>query len=975
MSHRRCVLRSRETAAITILTGVLALLGLGSPPALAHGPGHLPDRTQRTANGSNPLPPDAERDRAGDAEQPPADARRARNNDDEAGVWDRLREAGLKMLEARDADKPPAVERSPLVTRLLRDTLLTDDDRRTLRIFHGDWDGLTPDSPDEAALLALHRFQFNDPVFDNPDIDPLTRAEALLRRGDAEASLAILRQPIPDTQTHQARYLRAQAAMDLGDPLRAAAEITGTREAMQHDARPSDPAELTAAARAIVLLARLEGRAGLEDFRLAMSLLEQARKDLDPLYWPAIVAEAEILLSKGNKPEAAQAAQQAMSLNPRSGDAALVMGRLLVDRFDFAGAEGVVSLMRSVDKDHPVADHIEVMSLLRQKDAPAARETIDAALSRYPSKRSLLILKTLVEALAYDDAALAPAIADYRQLVPKGGTLDAALGLLYSDARQYASAIKHLGAAIEAEPGWAEPRVELGRVLMQDGDLPAAKLALRRAADLDPSHHDVHNYLKLVSRMVDWPTLETEHFIIRYRDTDADGNPVPDKVWARDVARYADTMAQELIDLYGFKPTRKTQFDLMPDDLSFMVRIAGMPGVLTVGACTGDVIAMTLPKPGIHRQFETYDWLLVLRHEYVHTVTLGKTANRIPHWFTEALAVQQETTGRQWSAYQLLANATNTDTLFTLDNISWGFIRPETPSARSLAYAQSHWLADYIQQRFGFDALITMMELQAQGQTNRESFVGATGYDADTFMDEFLAFADEQVESWGMKRSKQEAVMLKGLKTRDGSWSDAADLDKVNELLADEFPGQPDLLKRRAELLLDTEPLDTDAAAAAVREYGRARPVDPWTARMLVKLAAKRGDLQQVIAELADLDQASSYDSEYASELAQLHRTGKRFDEGLAAIERALLLEPFNGTFRSRAVRLALQNRDLATAAFHLESLTILEPDDADHWTRLAYVQHRLGNTDAATDAALKARELNPKAPVEKLLPSPSPAE
>ncbi|MEM1213364.1 MAG: tetratricopeptide repeat protein [Planctomycetota bacterium] len=972
MSHRRRVHRSREFTFIAVLLGVTGVAALATPLARAH-PAVL---------GANPQPPAPDRERAAEpADAGPVDLQPRRvdpENPEEAGVWDRLRDAGRKMLEARDAGRAASVEHSPLVKRLLRDTLLTDHDRRSLRIFHGDWDQLdpaTPQSADEAALLALYRFQFNDPAFDDPEVDPLVRAEAMLRRGEPEATLALLSRPIPETQTHRARYMRAQAAMDLGDPLRAAAEITGTREAMQFDARPSDPAELTAAARAIVLLARLEGRAGLQDFRLAMSLLEQARKDLDPLYWPAMVAEAEILLSKGNKPEAAQAAQQAMSLNPRSGDAALVMGRLLVGRFDFAGAEGVVSLMRSIDKDHPVADQVEVLSLLRQKDAPAARETIDAALARYPLHRGLLILKAGVEAMAYDDAALRQAITDYRNLVPRGGTLDAALGVLYSDARQYALAIKHLTAAIEAEPGWAEPRVELGRVLMQDGDLPAAKLALRRAADLDPSHHDVHNYLKLVERMVDWPTLETEHFIVRYRATDEDGNPVPDKVWARDVARFADTMAQELIDLYGFKPTRKTQFDLMPDDLSFMVRIAGMPGVLTVGACTGDVIAMTLPKPGIHRQFETYDWLLVLRHEYVHTLTLGKTANRIPHWFTEALAVQQETTGRQWSAYQLLAQATNADKLFTLDNISWGFIRPETPSARSLAYAQSHWLADYIQQRFGFDALITMMDLQAQGKTNRESFVGATGYDADKFMDEFLAFADEQVESWGMKLNLQDAQVMGKLRDKDGNLRKGVDLDQIDAWIDEAERPQPDLLKARAELLMDAEPLDIDAARAAVQAFGQARPVDPWTARMLVKLAAKQGDLDQVLAELADLDQASSYDSEYASELAQLHRRGKRFDEGLASIERALLLEPFNGTFRSRAVRLALQNRDLETAAFHLESLTILEPDDADHWTRLAYVQHRLGNMDAAGDAAVKAREINPKAPVEKLLPEPSPAE
>ena len=37
-----------------------------------------------------------------------------------------------------------------------------------------------------------------------------------------------------------------------------------------------------------------------------------------------------------------------------------------------------------------------------------------------------------------------------------------------------------------------------------------------------------------------------------------------------------------------------------------------------------------------------YDYARVLRHEYVHTITLGLTGNRIWHWMTEGLAVRVE---------------------------------------------------------------------------------------------------------------------------------------------------------------------------------------------------------------------------------------------------------------------------------------------------------------------------------------------
>jgi hypothetical protein len=96
--------------------------------------------------------------------------------------------------------------------------------------------------------------------------------------------------------------------------------------------------------------------------------------------------------------------------------------------------------------------------------------------------------------------------------------------------------------------------------------------------------------------------------------------------------------------------------ELHPDHKSFAVRITGMPWIHTIAASTGPLIALEAPRegaPALH--LGTFDWQEVLRHEYVHTVTLEQTRNRIPHWLTEAAAVTMETAPRKYETCQMLA--------------------------------------------------------------------------------------------------------------------------------------------------------------------------------------------------------------------------------------------------------------------------------------------------------------------------------
>ncbi len=144
----------------------------------------------------------------------------------------------------------------------------------------------------------------------------------------------------------------------------------------------------------------------------------------------------------------------------------------------------------------------------------------------------------------------------------------------------------------------------------------------------------------------------------------------------------------------------KTQIEVFPTQDEFAVRTTGAPWLPTVGASTGRIIALVAPRTG-EKTMGAFNWSQVLRHEFTHTVTLGATDNRISHWFTEGLAVQQEHSPIRWEWVPMLYDAVSKHHLFPIDELTWAFVRPKRPIDRQLAYAQSSWICQYIEQTYG----------------------------------------------------------------------------------------------------------------------------------------------------------------------------------------------------------------------------------------------------------------------------------
>jgi hypothetical protein len=205
--------------------------------------------------------------------------------------------------------------------------------------------------------------------------------------------------------------------------------------------------------------------------------------------------------------------------------------------------------------------------------------------------------------------------------------------------------------------------------------------------------------LEVLDVLESYAVLETDHFVLKF-----------DRGHDELLARYASQHLEEeiypqLVEQYGFKPEGKTLIEIFSRNRNtsghgwFSARMVGLPAIGTVGACAGKMVAITTPD----ELPKKYDWARVLRHEYVHVLNLQQTDFNIPHWFTEGLAVHSEGPNRPRAWNATLAERAREKSLYNLDTITLGFIRPKNSEDWTLAYCQAALYVDYALETYGKD--------------------------------------------------------------------------------------------------------------------------------------------------------------------------------------------------------------------------------------------------------------------------------
>lgn len=751
------------------------------------------------------------------------------------------------------------------------------------------------------ALAALGRRDraievLSDPaVVDHPRAQ-VKRATILAEMGKTEESLNLLKQHIDKNPNSIAgRYWLGAIQEQVGDQNAARATyewfMVDPQNFLQKWQQERERAlqnaeELTYIGRAMDRWATLTGSyKDLPQLHNALlNIFVRTYDVIDRSYWPAHLAAAEFFIVHDNTPRAIQELQAAAKTNPNDPLLNEIIGKVVIDQWNFDAADSAIETLRDVDPDSIAADLLETRNLLQQRRPADAALPVERVLVKQPNNIEALGLFAATYALRLQDDKTEETLKRVEKLDPDNATAYLEVAEQLGALRQYPRAIEKYKVAIERAPWWTAARNGLGLLYTQSGDEDDAKATLDAARILDPFNLRTTNYLRLLDDLQKFARKETEHFVLMY---DEKLDPMIPEYFTE----YLESIHAEVCKNYAKEPPVKTYIEVFPTHDAFSVRTTGSPWIGTVGASTGRVIAMVAPRKG-EVTMGAFNWAQVLRHEYTHTVTLAATDNRIPHWMTEGLAVLEEQSPIKWEWVPMLYHAVTTNGLFTMDTLTWGFVRPRKPSDRSLAYAQSHWICKYIQQTYGHDAILKMLAEFRNGQSEKDTFQKILGKSLDQFQTEFFSWAAQQVASWGYDEATQKKY---------------------------------DELREKAEATIKSG--NYTEAVKAWEEIIKIRPVDQLPHMRLagLYLNARVNNPAKAIEHLKVLHAVELKDNAFAKRIAGLYRDTNNLPEAMAYATQAVYIDPYDPSAHRMLLDIAKRSNDTKTVERETRVIPVLE--------------------------------------------------
>ncbi len=753
-------------------------------------------------------------------------------------------------------------------------------------------------------------------------------------------------------------------------------------------------------------------------------MLQPAYTRLDRAYWPARIAAGDLLREKFNNDEedgSVSDYQAALRINPNLCEAHVGLGEVALEGWQFEEAERRAELALKVNPNFAPALHLLAKKLIRERRYEQAKESCERALKVNPNDLIALSLSAAASACRYDRDGVAQMQARAAAINPRCAVFHRTLGDALSGIRQFEAAERELRKAIELDPTDANPRTELGMMYMQWGPEDKARDALDAAWALDAYNQRTKFTLDLLDRLQKFARYESEHFVIKY---DAEKDPGLGEY----AASYLEPIYQAVTSDFETPLKEKTIIEFFPTSRAFGVRISGEPWISTVGASTGRVIALSSPRESTELMGH-YNLAQVLRHEFTHTVTLAATENRIPHWFTEGLAVYEENAPRAFLWSELLVEAIRRDRLFTLESIDWGFIRPRRPMDRQMAYAQSEWMVEYIVERFGYDMIQTMVKAFRSGRTQSQVFTEQLGVESEKFNRDFHDWAYAQVPRWNCRfdlSPPEDLNELRALAAKEdagaGVWGrlaraefDAPDQERsmaaarraleldenernglevlstgLTQLAHDERSeagkrGYEDealpLLERLSRVGPDTwaapkhlaeialRRKEWDRAAEALKRLQHLCPIDPASWGGLAGVYLERNEEDLALPQLLELARIEQNDSTIPQKVAGIFRRRGELREAQYWFRQALSIDPSSIDLHQAMGDVCMQSGDSEAALREYKTLTELQPTNAKHFESAALAAHKLGNAEQAQAFARQALKLDPQSPVRTLVP------
>jgi tetratricopeptide (TPR) repeat protein len=776
------------------------------------------------------------------------------------------------------------------------------------------------------ALAALEDGLKASP--DHPDL--------LAERGDLFHALGRWDDALKDAQSvvakndkhFPARWVRARVLRDTGDLAAADQEVRWFVKAYSDASAAgkdiTDPELLLTVGQAGTENATWHNRPQQFDF-----ILNEVYRDTlkhDPDCWQAENLAGRMLLDKHNRPDALEAFDKALKINPRAAEALVGKGLVALQKLELKDAEQFADAALRVNPKHPEALRLKADVLYVGGDLATAERLLSAARAVNPRDAATLArLAACYHVLRKPD--------QFAAVVKEAETFDAKPAAFYHDLahaleerKQYAKAAEFYRTAASLRPQLPGPRAGLGMLLLRKGDEAEARQLLDAAFKADPFHVKVKNSLRVLKELDAYATFETPHYTLRY-------DPKADVVLAAFVADYLEETHADLKKQFGYEPPGRTLVEVFSSHEMFSGRVIALPDLHTIGACSGRLVAMASPAAkGLNKPF---NWARVIRHELTHVFNLTQTDESVPHWLTEGLAVRNEGGDRPTSWATLLRERVARGELLDLDTITLAFVRPRGPDEWTLAYAQSHLYVEYVVKTHGESVVGKLLEAYRSGAATDTVLKRVLGVEKAVFEKGYRAYLDEVVKTFG-KRRVEKTMTFAELEAAAAKTPDDADLAArlANELSRRNKPAEA---KKLVDAALARE--KGHALASVVKARMLARDKDEAGARSVLEEAAKENpDDPRVLLALGKL-------------LVDL----KDLDAAAALFERGRKLAPLDGDWLDQLARIYAATDMKSELASVLGEIAAKDPDDLPVRLKLARAHAELGQHAAAEKAARDA--------------------
>ncbi|QQS48039.1 MAG: tetratricopeptide repeat protein [Acidobacteriota bacterium] len=682
--------------------------------------------------------------------------------------------------------------------------------------------------------------------------------------------------------------------------------------------------------------------AHLERYQEANDILLEAISE-DEEYIEAHLFGGELYTSKYNYAEAADFFKDALKINPNSARAHL--GVALNKRIE--GGDAMNAALKTALKINP--NYVEAMNFaatldLEAEKFQAAADQIEEALGINPNSLDAHALKAAMFWLQDKPAEFEKETAATLAINPKYGMLYEVLAHFATQTRRYSEGVSFLFKAVQLSPKLWSSHLALGTGLLRLGQMDEGRAALELAFKGDPFNIWAKNTLDLLDSMKDYKVASSDAFIIRSAANEAD-ILIP---YASDLLNEVESA---LSTKYKFKPRKPISVEIFPNHEDFAVRALGLPGLGALGVCFGQVIAQDSPSARPGGQF---NWGSTLWHEYAHVITLQITDHMIPRWFSEGLSVFEEHNARpgwgdDWNAESIRAFAEGK--WFTIANLDNGFIRPKRPNDVALAYFQASQVCHFINDRYGFDAILQMLKGYKDKKKTPDILQQTLKLSEAEFDQAFNKYVREKIGDY--------------ITRLEPAWKnkELAELSKEETVQRAETSPDDFFLNLRAGLIHQAE----GRADQAIPKLRRAielfpyqiGPGNPYEA--LAGIYEKREDKAAAASVLEAFIKVDENNYKAVRRLAELKQELGEKKRARELFRLSFYINPFEHGLHTAAGNLLLDLNDAtgAVAEFHM-ALAAQPPNVAEAHYNIARAWMAAGKNVEARRAVLKALEVAP---------------